>query len=80
MQFELPSAETNRGFREGGGGRFVADCFMFMGIFKKNEISSANRPLPNLSEPPLLDYLSKYSRLGSVLLFRRYNKVIGSRP
>ena len=82
VQFALPSAETNRGCRGGGGVRFVADCFICKGIFKKDEISSANRPLPNISEPPHLGCLSRCSRLGSVLqsCSGGINKVIGSRP
>ena len=45
-QFELSSAVTNSGgFRRGSGG-FGTDYFIFVGIFRKNERSSANRPPP----------------------------------
>ena len=40
-QMELPSAVTNSGRSRRGSGRFGADYSTFIGIFKKNERSSA---------------------------------------
>ena len=40
-QFELPSAVTNSGGSRRGSGGFGADYCIFIGIFKKNERSSA---------------------------------------
>ena len=45
-QFELPSAVTNSGGSRRGSGGFGTEYFIFIGIFKKNERSSANRPPP----------------------------------
>ena len=53
-QFELPSAVTNSGGSRRGSGGFGTDYFIFKGIFKKNERSSANRP-------PSLIYLNPLS-------------------
>ena len=53
-QFELPSAVTNIGGSRRGSGGFGTDYFIFIGIFKKNERSSANRS-------PSLIYLNPLS-------------------